>query len=125
MNGNWTRKWKNCLIWFSAYMSFIAYALVGGYFILKNDDEEYKKTTKKALIVTMIFAAVSGFFSIFTNFAGMSDAYYSSAAYDFYDIATRLVNVAKIAVYAVFIVIELAKKEAVAAPEEAKDTDAE
>ena len=39
MNSNWSKKWKKCLIWFSSYISFIAFAIVGGYVIIKNDDE--------------------------------------------------------------------------------------
>ncbi len=111
MNGLWSSKWKKCLIWFSAYVNFIAFALVGGYVILKNDDEELKSSTKTAFIITMIFAAVSAFLSIFYNFASMSDKFYNSSAYDFYDIATKIVNVAKILVFAIIIIIELAKKE--------------
>ncbi len=111
MNAEWTMKWKKCLIWFSSYMSFIAFALVGGYVIVKNDDEELKKTSKLVLIVSLIFAAVSAFLSVFYNFASMSNTYYSSGASDFYSIATSLVNVAKIAVFAFFIIRELAAKE--------------
>ncbi len=111
MNSNWSNKWKKCLIWFSAYMNFIAYALVGGYVIVKNDDEELKKTTKVALVVSLIFAAISAFLSIFYNFLSMGDNYYNSAAYDFYDIFSKIVSVGKIVVFAIFIIIELAKKE--------------
>ena len=41
----------------------------------------------------------------------MADGYYSSGAYDFYSIASNLVNIAKIVVYAVFIIIALVKKD--------------
>ncbi len=40
----------------------------------------------------------------------MSDNYYGSAAYNFYDIASSLLNVDKIVVYAIFIILELVKK---------------
>ncbi len=111
MEKNWSTAWKKALIWFSSYFSFIAFALVGGYTILKNDDEELKRTAKNAFIVCLIFACFSGFLTIFTNLAGMSDSYYSSAAYDFYDICSKLVNVARVVVYAVFIIVELVRKE--------------
>ncbi len=113
MNGVWSNKWKKVLIWFSAYISFIAFALVGGYAIVKPESEDVKKTTKLALIVSIVFACISGFLTIFNNFASMGDNYYSSSAYDFYDISTSLVNVAKIIVFAVFIILELVKKDKV------------
>ncbi len=111
MNGVWSEKWKKALIWFSAYASFVAFALTGGYVIVKNDDEELKKTTKTAFFVTLIFAAISAFLSIFYNFASMSDRFYNSGAYDFYSITTSLVAVAKIVVYTVFIVYDFLKKD--------------
>ncbi len=113
MNSKWTNKWKKCLIWFSGYMSIVAFAIVGGYAIVKTDDEDLKKTTKVALIVSLIFAAVSGLLTIFYNFISMSNSYYNSLAYDFYNIFTKIVNVAKVVVFAIFIIVELARKEKV------------
>ena len=43
MNKVWTKKWKEVLIWFSGYINFIAFALVGGYTIVKSGDEDLKK----------------------------------------------------------------------------------
>ncbi len=113
MKSGWSKVWKKCLIWFSAYINFVAFALVGGYTIVKSEDEELKKTTKLAFIISIIFAAVSGFLTIFYNFASMSDTYYSSSSYEFYDIATKIVNIAKVVVFAVFIILEFFKKEKV------------
>ncbi len=111
MNSAWTEKWQKCLIWFSSYFSFVAFALIGGYTILKSENEELKKTTKTSFIICLIFASLSAFLSLFSNFAGMSDKYYGSVAYSFYDIFSRLVSVAEIIVYAVIIVMELVKPE--------------
>ncbi len=111
MKNLWTERWKKVFIWFSCYMGFTSFAIVGGYTILKSENEELKKTTKTAFITCLIFACISAFLSIFSSFAGMSDHYYSSAAYDFYSIASSLVSVAKIIVYAVFIILELIKKD--------------
>ncbi|MBQ3075384.1 MAG: hypothetical protein IJC26_04885 [Clostridia bacterium] len=106
---NWSNKWKNILIWLSGYISFIAFAIVGGYAIVKEEDE-LKHTAKKVLIITLIFTAISAFLSIFNAFGTMSDSYFSSNAYDFYVNTSNIVNVAKIVTYAVFIIIELCKK---------------
>ncbi len=111
MNGNWSMKWKKVLIWFSGYISFLAFALVGGYAIVKSENEELKKTAKQTFIVVLIFAAVNAFFALFSNICGMSDNYYSSAAYDIYSIGTKLVSIAQVIVYAVFIVMTLVKKD--------------
>ncbi len=111
MNSNWSNKWKKCLIWLSSYLSFIAFALVGGYVIIKNDNEELKKTTKLAFIITLIFTCISAFLTIFYNFVSMSHAYSSSSAYDFYNIFSKIANIVKVIVYAIFIILELTKKD--------------
>ena len=107
----WSRKWKEVLIWFSAYISFIAFSIIGGYTIIKGNDDDLKKTAKTALIVTLIYSAVSAFLLVFHYFASMAEGYYSSGAYDFYSITSNLVNIAKIVVYAVFIIIALVKTD--------------
>lgn len=111
MNKVWTKKWKEVLIWFSGYINFIAFALVGGYTIVKSDDEDLKKTTKTAFIVTLIFTAVSALLLIFHYFGSMFNGYYGSGAYDFYSIASNITAIAKIVVYAVFIIMALVKKD--------------
>lgn len=107
----WTKKWKEVLIWFSAYISFIAFAIIGGYVIVKSNDDDLKKTAKSALIVSLIFSAISALLLVFHYFASMADGYYSSGAYDFYSITSNLVNIAKIVVYVVFIIIALLKND--------------
>lgn len=111
MSEAWTKKWKEVLIWFSGYVSFIAYAIVGGYVIVKSSDEDLKKTVKKVFIFSLIFSAVSALLLIFNYFGGMVNGYYSSSAYRFYSISSNIVNIAKIVVFAVFIIKTLVKKE--------------
>ena len=108
---NWSNKWKNIFMWACGYLSIVAFALLGGYAIVKNDDEKLKATAKKVLIITLIFAAISAFLSIFYNIGSMSDTFYGSGAYDFYSKFSSIVNVAKIVVYAVFIIWEFFKKD--------------
>ncbi len=92
--------------------------------MVKGDNDELKAVTKKAFIVTFIFAAVSAFLTLFYNFASMSDNYYLSAAYDFHTIATKLVAVAEIVVYAVIILLTFVKKDAPAAAAQSEDDQA-
>ncbi len=111
MNTIWTKKWKSALIWMSAYLNIIAYALVGGYCIVKNEDDELQASAKNAFIVTIIFTALSAFLSLFNYIAGFADNYYSSSAYDFYSTFNSIVGISKIIVFATFTVMTLIKKD--------------
>lgn len=57
------RQWKKLVIWASAYINIIVFALVGGYFMINEQDKEVKKSVKYSVLVTIAFAA----FSIFLN----------------------------------------------------------
>lgn len=111
MNNIWTKKLKSAFIWLSAYMNFIAFALVGGYCIVKSEDEELQTETKRAFWVTVIFAVISAALTLFNYLGGFSKDYYYSSAYEFYTTCASLVNIARIVVYAVFAVLVFLKKE--------------
>lgn len=104
-------KLKKVFILLSGYLSFIAYAIVGGYVLVKSDNEELKKTAKLTLIVTLIFTAISAVLLIYNHFGNFFGGYYSSTAYDVYSIITGIVAIAKIIVYAVLIIMVLVKKD--------------
>ncbi|MBR2970983.1 MAG: hypothetical protein IKC48_04220 [Clostridia bacterium] len=125
MNITWNKKWKSVLVWVSAYLNFLALVLVGGYFYVKNEDEELQTAAKHAFIVTIIFAAISAFFSIFNYIGGLTDNYYSSTAYEFYTTCNSIVSIAKIIVFAVFVVLALVKKSAPVPTEEAQSKENE
>jgi hypothetical protein len=110
MKEGWTTRWKALFVWLCGYLNIVAFALVGGYMIVKSDDEELKNTSKKVLIVTLIFTAVSMFLSLYNNIGGMADNYYSSKAYSAYDIMSNITNIAKIVVFAVCAAISFFKK---------------
>lgn len=123
MKEGWSRRWKALLIWASGYLSFIAYAIVGGYVIVKSDDEELKDTAKKAFIVTLIFTAISMFFSIYNSIGALSSSYYSSGAYVTYGVLQMIVNIAKIAVYVVFALLSFFNVKVVSDKSEEKAED--
>lgn len=123
MKEGWSRRWKALLIWASGYLSFIAYAIVGGYVIVKSDDEELKDTAKKAFIVTLIFTAISMFFSIYNSIGALSSSYYSSGAYVAYGILQMIVNIAKIVVYVVFALLSFFNVKVVSDKSEEKAED--
>ena len=117
MNITWNNKWKSVLIWLSAYLSFIAFVVVGGYFYIKKEDDELQTATKRAFLVTLCFTAISAFFSIFNYIGNLSNNYYGSSAYEFYSICTTIVGIAKIIVFTIFIILALVKKDVSVASE--------
>ena len=123
MKEGWSRRWKALLIWASGYLSFIAYAIVGGYVIVKSDDEELKNTAKKTFIVTLIFTAISMFFSIYNSIGALSSSYYSSGAYVAYGVLQMIVNIAKIVVYVVFALLSFFNVKVVSDKSEEKAED--
>ena len=125
MNFNWNKKWKSILVWLSAYLNFIAFVLVGGYLYIKKEDEEVQSATKQAFLVTLIFTAINAFLLLFSNIGGLTNTYYSSSAYKFYSVCVNLVNIAKVVVYATFIIFTLVKKDETAMVEAADPEDVE
>ena len=107
---NWSKKWNKIFLWATGYLSIVAFAVVGGYALVKGD-EDSKKTAKSVLIATLIFAGISAILTIISTVGGLFDGYYSSAFYDFYRVLNAVTVVAKIAVYALNIIFELFKKE--------------
>lgn len=125
MNGKFSNTWKKLLIWFSAYFSFIAFAIVGGYVVVKEDDEELKKTTKVAFLVTLIFAAISAFLSIYYNCYSLSQGS-TSGAYDFYKWLSFFNIIGRIVTYAAFMIVSIFikdKKTETKKVEEKKETE--
>ncbi len=101
--------WKKILILLSGYVSFIAFAVVGGFIFLKNENEELKKTAKITLIISLIFIGLLAIFAIYNYIGSMCSGYLSSGAYDAYIIINNIILIAEIVVYAVLIIIELVK----------------
>ena len=106
-----SNRWKKVLVLLSGYINFVAFAIVGGYIFVKSDNEDLKKTAKLTLILTLIFTGISALLLIYNQFGGMFDGYYSGAAYDVYTIISGIMAIAKVIVFAVFIIIELVKKD--------------
>ena len=115
-------KLKKAFVLLSGYLSFIAFAVVGGYIFVKSDNEDLKKTAKLTFILTLIFTAIGALLLIYHQFGGMFNGYYSGAAYDVYTIISGIVAIAKVIVFAVFIIIELVKKDDKKEVESKKET---
>lgn len=124
MNGKINSTWKKLFVWISAYLSFVAFAVVGGYVFVKEEDEDVKKQAKLALFVTVIFACISAFLAIYSNCMGMTTT--SGGAYDFYRWFSFFVNIGKIVTYAVFTILAIVpKKEKAEKVEEKEEPKAE
>ena len=95
------------IVWASAYVNVIVFALCGGYFFLKSDDESLKNETKKALIVTLIFVGIGMIQSLVSYLFTLCDVSYSGDLYRAHQTIGTLVSVAKIAVYAVFAALSV------------------
>lgn len=121
MNITWNNKWKTVLIWLSAYLNFLAFILVGGYFYVKKEDEELQTATKHAFLTTLVFTAISAFFALFNNIGNLTDNYYLSSAYKFYSVCNIIVNIAKVLVFATFIILALVKNNNAAPADNQKD----
>ncbi len=95
------------IVWASAYVNMIVFALCGGYFFLKSDDESLKNETKKALIVTLIFVGIGMIQSLVSYLFTLCGVSYSGDLYRAHQTIGTLVSVAKIAVYAVFAALSV------------------
>ena len=107
--GDWNKKLSKLFIYLSGYVSFIAFAIVGGYAICKSDDEELRNTTKKVFIVSLFYYAILAVISIFVYFGSMSSNFYGSNFYNFLSVLKNIVEIVKIGVYAFLIIWELVK----------------
>ena len=105
MKNIWNNRWKKALIWLCGYVSLIAYAITGGYVIVKSEDEDLRRTAKTAFIVTLIFTALDAFVSILSSIHGLSG--YNQGFSEFLSWFRFFMQIAKIAVYAVFIILSL------------------
>lgn len=95
------------IVWASAYVNVIVFALCGGYFFLKSDDESLKNETKKALIVTLIFVGIGMIQSLVSYLFTLCGVSYSGDLYRAHQTIGSLVSVAKITVYAVFAALSV------------------
>lgn len=105
MKNIWNNRWKKALIWLCGYVSLIAYAITGGYVIVKSEDEDLRRTAKTAFIVTLIFTAIDAFVSVLSSIHGLAG--YNQGFSEFLSWFRFFLQIAKIAVYVVFIILSL------------------
>ena len=92
------KNWLKLVLWVGAYVNLIIFAICGGYVYLKTDDEDVKKEIKKVFLISLLFVGINMLLSLIYNILGLA----KSSNYDFYNVLTRLVNIAKIITFIVF-----------------------
>lgn len=111
MKEGWSNRWKKLLIWVCGYLSIIAFAIVGGYTIVKSDDKELKKTSHKAFVITVIFTIIEAFLAIYSACLSMANTQtYSGDASDALVWLSAITVIAKTIVFAVFAIIDFCEK---------------
>lgn len=103
-------KWKEVFVWLSGAVNFVAFAVVGGYALVKEEDKNVRKAAKTALFVTLVFAAIKAVLAFFGYVGGMFDGYNGSVLWRICDILGRITNIARLCVYGFFIVMTFFSK---------------
>ena len=87
-------RWAKLILWASAYINAILFALVGGYYWLKTDREELKSECKKVLWVTLIFLAISMTLTVVSSFGTICNG-----GYRVISIINAIVAIVKVCTY--------------------------
>ena len=98
----WTQRWKKALIWLCGYISFIAYALVGGYVIFKTTDKDLQKTAKLVFVISLIFTAIDAIILILSNISSVG-AYMGRAL----SWIRLIVSIFEVGIFAAGIIVSL------------------
>lgn len=109
------KKATSLIVWVSAYVNVIVFALCGGYAWFKSDDETVKKETKKALIVTILFTAVSMIQVFVGQCLSLFNVSYGSDLYTVHQKIACVISIAKVVTYAVFALLAFFKNDNTAA----------
>lgn len=106
-------KFKKVFLLLCGYISFVAFSVIFGFVAFKSTDFELKKTAKTCFFVTLVFVLCKSIVLLLSCIGQMFDGYSSSTFCKVLGIAGLIISVAKIITYAVLIVLELVKKDAV------------
>ena len=109
------KKATNLIVWASAYVNVIVFALCGGYAWFKSNDETVKNETKKALIVTLLFTAVGIIQTFVGQCLSLFDVSYGSDLYTAHQKIANVITIAKVVVYVVFALLAFFKNDNAAA----------
>ena len=105
MKSDWNNRWKKAFIWLSGYRRIIAFAVVGGYVVVKCEDKELRKTAKTAFIVTLLFTAIDVFMSLLSRINALAG--YNLVFTNVISWINFVLFLAEIAIYVFAIVVVL------------------
>ena len=109
------KKATSLIVWASAYVNVIVFALCGGYAWFKSNDETVKNETKKALIVTLLFTAVGIIQTFVGQCLSLFDVSYGSDLYTAHQKIANVITIAEVVIYAVFALLAFFKNDNAAA----------
>ena len=98
----WTLRWKKALLWLCGYVNLIAFAVAGGYVIVKSTDKELQRTAKLVFVIVLLFTAVEALIAILSGIAALGARMGSALTWIGF-----FVTLFRIAVFAAGIVMEL------------------
>ncbi len=96
----WSLRWKKLLIWICGYLSIVAFAIVGGYTIVRSDSRALKQTSKNAFIAVVVFTVLEAIRLLLSSIGSVS-----GGMAGFLAVYVMLVALAKIIVFACCAII--------------------
>lgn len=102
------KPWIKLIIWVSAFVSPIVYALVGGFIFLSVEDEELREENKKVFKIGLIFLCCSILMSVWSHILGMVE--YTYGSHRAYTVASNVVSLIKILCFVAFGMVAIFKK---------------
>ena len=89
--------WRKIAVWMTAYLDIVAFALVGGYFFLKEQENEtLQKTLKQAFLFKVLVFGVGLLITFLHTFGGVFSGYTSSIFYAFIVQFGQIIELVKI-----------------------------
>ena len=99
------KNWAHILLYVSAYLGAIPFALIGGFLFLYCKDPDIKSPLRTALTIFLTFVAADALHLILTDIFSAAGIYTVSFWFGF------VLDIARIAVYTVFAVIAFSQNQ--------------
>ena len=99
------KNWAHILLYVSAYLGAIPFALIGGFLFLYCKDPDIKSPLRTALTIFLTFVAADALHLILTDIFSAAGIYTVSFWFGF------VLDIARITIYAVFAVIAFSQNQ--------------
>jgi len=91
-------RWMKVILWVSAYLNAIAFALVCGYVWCKPERENVKAESKRVFIVWLVFTAVNAVLTVIYKVMNLASV--STGAWRFYNVVNGIVSILNVVLFA-------------------------